>query len=80
MRGFSGLLLLGLAAVALQGQVKQTAPLRLVASIPLPNVQGRIDHFSCDLKGMRLLMSARGMLGEIHRPQGIPCNLIETLP
>ncbi len=23
---------------------------------------------------------ARGMLGEIHRPQGIPCNLIGTLP
>ena len=35
-------------------------PLRLVATIPLPNVEGRIDHFGVDLQGRRLFMSALG--------------------
>ena len=35
-------------------------PLRLVATIPLNNVEGRIDHFGIDLKGKRLFMSALG--------------------
>jgi DNA-binding beta-propeller fold protein YncE len=35
-------------------------PLRLVATIPLPNVRGRIDHFGIDVKGERLFMSALG--------------------
>jgi len=35
-------------------------PLRLVATIPLPRVQGRIDHFGVDVKGRRLFMSALG--------------------
>lgn len=40
---------------------KRTAEaFRLVATIPLPHVQGRIDHFSIDLKGRRLFMSALG--------------------
>src|SRR5258708_37937438 len=32
----------------------------LAARIDLPNVDGRIDHFSADLKGQRLFMSALG--------------------
>lgn len=35
-------------------------PLRLVATIPLENVKGRIDHFGINLKGERLFMSALG--------------------
>ena len=35
-------------------------PLRLVATIPLNNVEGRIDHLGIDLKGERLFMSALG--------------------
>lgn len=35
-------------------------PLRLVATIPLPNVGGRIDHFGIDMAGRRLFMSALG--------------------
>src|SRR5260370_21201517 len=31
-----------------------------VAHIDLPNVDGRIDHFSADLKGQRLFISALG--------------------
>jgi len=34
--------------------------LSLKASIPLPNVKGRIDHFSVDVKGQRLFMAAVG--------------------
>lgn len=35
-------------------------PLSLTARIDLPNVNGRIDHFSADLKGQRLFLSALG--------------------
>jgi len=34
--------------------------LRLVNSIPLPQVQGRIDHIAIDLKGQRLFVAALG--------------------
>jgi hypothetical protein len=34
--------------------------LTLKSRIPLPKVQGRIDHFSADLKGQRLFVSALG--------------------
>ena len=33
-------------------------PLRLVQTIPLPGVEGRIDHFSVDLDGARLFVAA----------------------
>jgi DNA-binding beta-propeller fold protein YncE len=35
-------------------------PLELVATIPLPNVKGRIDHLAVDLKGHRLFVAALG--------------------
>jgi len=34
--------------------------LRLVGSIPLPQVRGRIDHMAVDLKGQRLFVAALG--------------------
>jgi DNA-binding beta-propeller fold protein YncE len=36
------------------------APLKLVQTIPLPGVEGRIDHFGVDVKGQRLFMAALG--------------------
>ena len=39
---------------------QQNAPLRLIQTIPLPDLHGRIDHFDVDLKRQRLLMSALG--------------------
>jgi hypothetical protein len=39
---------------------RQNEPLRLIQTIPLPDVHGRIDHFDVDLKGQRLFMSALG--------------------
>jgi YVTN family beta-propeller protein len=37
-----------------------TAPLRSVQTIPMPGVQGRIDHLSVDVKGQRLFVAALG--------------------
>lgn len=46
-------------AVAAGGAAAQP-PLELVATIPLPNVKGRIDHFAVDVKGERLFVAALG--------------------
>ena len=35
-------------------------PLKLEKTIPMPDVQGRIDHMSIDVKGQRLFVSALG--------------------
>lgn len=59
MRGVSGFILM-LAFAAPIACAQQTAPLRLIHTVPLPNVHGRIDHFDVDLKGRRLFMSALG--------------------
>jgi DNA-binding beta-propeller fold protein YncE len=39
---------------------QSTGPLRLVRTIPLPNVEGRIDHLDVDVKGQRLFVAALG--------------------
>jgi len=73
------------AFVATQAQTP--APLRLVATVPLPQVRGRIDHFDIDLAGKRLFMSALGnntlevfnlktnqlihTIRGLHEPQGV---------
>jgi DNA-binding beta-propeller fold protein YncE len=36
------------------------APLKLVQTIPIPGVEGRIDHLSADVKGQRLFVAALG--------------------
>lgn len=81
------------AAIALtagftaRAQEKERTPLRLVATIPLPDVNGRIDHFDVDLAGKRLFMSALGnntvevfdiaankrihRIRGLHEPQGV---------
>src|SRR5437660_7108203 len=51
------IVLLALATLA-SGQASQ--PLRLEKTIELPEVQGRIDHLSVDVKGQRLFVSALG--------------------
>src|SRR5215475_9789421 len=38
----------------------QAPPLNLEKTIELPDVQGRIDHMSVDVKGQRLFVSALG--------------------
>jgi DNA-binding beta-propeller fold protein YncE len=45
--------------VGAQGQ-KTTPALKLIQTIPLPGVEGRIDHFDLDLKRQRLFVCALG--------------------
>lgn len=54
------LLSLVLLAGAVSARARQKQPLALVKTIPLVNVEGRIDHFSVDLRRGRLFMSALG--------------------
>src|SRR5215469_7141836 len=39
---------------------QSSEPLHLVATVPMPNVEGRIDHMSIDVKGQRLFVAAPG--------------------
>ena len=41
-------------------QERGDTPLTLVQTVPLPGVEGRIDHFSADLKSGRLFVAALG--------------------
>ena len=58
----SALATLFLAALILCGSAagQDTPVLSLKSSIALPDVKGRIDHFSVDLKGQRVFMAAVG--------------------
>lgn len=93
MRKHAFVLLTTALAVILPAQqthsrrVPPQSPLRLVATITLPKVQGRIDHFGIDMKGRRLFMSALGnntvdvfdlradrllhTIAGLHHPQGV---------
>jgi hypothetical protein len=42
------------------GQSRASEPLNLEATIPMAEVQGRIDHLSIDVKGQRLFVAALG--------------------
>ena len=57
-----GVLLLSLIGVSTFsfGQSGVSEPLKLEATIPMADVQGRIDHLSIDLKGQRLFVAALG--------------------
>lgn len=41
-------------------EAEETGPLRLIQTIPLHNVEGRVDHMAVDLKGQRLFIAALG--------------------
>lgn len=38
----------------------QNSPLKLVQTIPMPGVEGRLDHFGLDVKGKRIFVAALG--------------------
>ena len=79
------------AAIALAAgfaaRAQDRAPLRLAATVRLPDVRGRIDHFDVDVSGKRLFMSALGnntvevfdiaanrrihTIRGLHEPQGV---------
>jgi len=52
--------LLGISLLAMAASFAQGASLELVATIPMPNVKGRIDHFAVDVGGHRLFVAALG--------------------
>jgi DNA-binding beta-propeller fold protein YncE len=54
---FSVLGLIVLASWSTQTYAQDHAPLRLVQTIPMPNVKGRIDHMDVDVKGKRLFVA-----------------------
>jgi WD40 repeat protein len=54
---FSVLTLTVLASLSTQAYAQDHAPLRLVQTIPIPNVKGRIDHMDVDVKGKRLFVA-----------------------
>src|ERR1700731_1591268 len=49
----------GLSAIA-QSQEREAPPVREVQEIPLPGVQGRIDHFTIDARRKRGMFSGLG--------------------
>src|SRR5947199_10543766 len=60
---------------------QSTDPLKLEKEIELPDVQGRIDHMSLDVKGQRLFVSALGnnMIEVIDLKAGKRANTISGL-
>ena len=60
MMVFLNLLLVVFAVITMDAQAQESAVLRMVQTIPLPNVEGRIDHMAVDVKGQRLFIAALG--------------------
>jgi DNA-binding beta-propeller fold protein YncE len=60
MKKLSITCLVPFALVLSATQAKPADPLQLVQTIPLPGVEGRIDHFAVDLDGARLFAAALG--------------------
>jgi hypothetical protein len=81
------ILLTALVLLVANTHAQTTPPLRLIQSIPLSGVEGRIDHMAIDLKGQRLFVVALGnntlevldlragkhinRIGGLKEPQGV---------
>jgi DNA-binding beta-propeller fold protein YncE len=51
-------LFVSVLALAFAASARNAGPLQLAETIPLPGVDGRIDHFSIDVKGSRAFLAA----------------------
>src|ERR1051325_11044939 len=87
MKFVLNVLLLALAVTGFDVQAEEAPPLRMVQTVALPNVEGRIDHLTADLKGQRLFIAALGnntvevvdlragkrilSITGLHEPQGV---------
>jgi DNA-binding beta-propeller fold protein YncE len=60
MKAFAISLLVIFVNSVLLAYSQATPPLKLSQTIPLPGVEGRIDHMSVDIKGQRLFVAALG--------------------
>ena len=84
---FLNLFLMVFAVMTIDVQAQGSSTLRMVQTIPLPNVEGRIDHMAVDVKGQRLFIAALGnnsveildlnagkhfkSIPGLHEPQGV---------
>ncbi len=57
---FSILLILSIAFLSGTSQGQEASPVRLVRTIPVPDLKGRIDHMASDPAGKRLFVAALG--------------------
>jgi DNA-binding beta-propeller fold protein YncE len=57
MKKFSVLGLTVLASLSTQVYAQDDVPLRLIQTIPMPSVKGRIDHMDVDVQGKRLFVA-----------------------
>jgi len=57
MKKFSAFGHILLASLSAQAYAQNNVPLRLIRTIPMPNVKGRIDHMDVDVKGKRLFVA-----------------------
>lgn len=87
LRGIVIALILLLAAATGDPAADEGGPMKLVQTIPLDRVEGRIDHFAVDIKGRRLFVAALGnntvevidlaagkrvqTITALHEPQGV---------
>ena len=87
MRHCATILLLALTALTITVHAQEGVLLRLVQTISLPHVEGRIDHLAVDLQGQRLFVAALGnntlevldlkagtrlhSITGLHEPQGV---------
>ena len=60
MKGQCAVILAAFLAVSSALKCAGADLLRQVQAIPLPNVEGRIDHFGVDVQGQRLFVAALG--------------------
>src|SRR5262245_24263038 len=81
------IVLLALIILTSRAYAQEGTTLRLVQTIPLPHVEGRIDHMAVDLQGQRLFVAALGnntleildlkagtrlhTITGLHEPQGV---------
>jgi DNA-binding beta-propeller fold protein YncE len=55
--GVAAMIGLAIAIIGTRAQRKSNPPLRILATIPMPGVNGRLDHLDVDVKGQRLFVS-----------------------
>lgn len=86
-RWMIALVMLSGCGMATWSQAKEAGDVRLVQTIPLPKVNGRIDHMTADVRGKRLFIAALGnntvemidlangkyvgRIEELREPQGV---------
>ena len=79
--------LLPIALLGVSSRAQSQATLRLIGTVPMPAVEGRIDHMALDVAGQRLFVAALGnntlevidarnaklvrTIAGLHEPQGV---------